>query len=780
VAPGDLVADSPTRPPTGDSAAATASPYTVRLPEPLTSFVGRERELREIRDHLESARLLTLTGAGGIGKTRLALQVARGLADEGTPVAFADLAPLGDAALVPQVVARSLGIGEQRGRPIVDALIDSLAPRRLVVVLDNCEHLIDACCALVAQLLRACPGVRVVATSRELLRTEGELNWRVPSLAYRMPARSDLGDLPQVAAVALFVERARAHRPDFELTGGHLGAVADICKRLEGIPLAIELAAACVTVLSPEQIAARLDDCFRLLTQGSRLAPHRQQTLRAALDWSHDLLSENERSLFRRLSAFAGGWTLDAVEAVCAWPPLGEAEVLYCMTELVSKSLVLAEPQLDGTMRYRLLETVRQYAAMQLESVDEQRIMLESHARYYLKRAEGIEETRTNDWRSWRGEGCAWLTVETANIRAVLGRRRGGVVDAQAEDEIGLRLCASLFMFWCIQDRWQEAWETYVSQLDRSPPRVTPAWFWARFYAGITASILGDFRHSEALLGTATALAEELEDGQLIALGHGARGQDLVLQGRLEEAQEFGERALALARDVGPRHWLPFHLFNLGWTALRQGRLDASVSLLDEAIDASRHLGDDFSLSIALPLRASAAVLSQDMSNAWEFLLQAEDISRSLPNAGLGTARIGLGRLALLAGKLEQATKYFRGTLDDAVQAGRRVQVCESLEGLALVADARKDGQAATRLLAAVEAERKSLYRGRAPDYRGRLKAVIAKLRLSLGVAEFELTWRAGERLSLNEAVLFARETTHDRPSTVERTVNRLDQVAGW
>ena len=335
------------------------------LPQQVTSFIGREAQVAQVKALLTKTRLLTLTGAGGSGKSRLSLQVAADPLDgEGDGVWLVELAGLSDPALVPQAVTGVLGVQEAAGKTVQQALVDWLKPKRLLLILDNCEHLVAACATLAADLLRNCPNIHILASSREPLAVAGEQTYRVPSLSLPDPKQAQTVEgLSQYEAVRLFIERAQAVQPSFSVTDASASAVAQVCFHLDGIPLAIELAAARVRSLSAEEINARLDNRFRLLTGGLRVALPRQQTLRALIDWSYDLLTETEKSLLRRLSVFAGGWTLEAAEVVCAGEPVEDFEVLDLLTALVDKSLVVAEPAGDGT-RYRLLETIRQYGGI--------------------------------------------------------------------------------------------------------------------------------------------------------------------------------------------------------------------------------------------------------------------------------------------------------------------------------------------------------------------------------------------------------------------------------
>jgi predicted ATPase/class 3 adenylate cyclase len=348
------------------------------LPRQLTSFVGREQEMAEVKRLLTATSLLTLVGAGGAGKTRLSLQVAADVLDDYRDgVWLVELAPLTDPVLVPQAVASTLGLPERASHPTVLTLEEHLRPRSLLLILDNCEHLVTACAVLAETLLRACPNLSILATSREGLGIAGETTWRIPSLSlpdvqhFSFGAPDVASALSHYESVRLFIDRALAVAPAFAVTNHNAPAVAQICQHLDGIPLAIELAAVRVKVLAPEQIAARLDDRFRLLTGGSRTALPRQQTLRALVDWSYDLLTGPERILFRRLSVFAGGWLLEASEGICAGDGVEELEVLDLLAQLVDKSLVLAEEHV-GEARYGLLETLRQYGTEKLRAAGEE------------------------------------------------------------------------------------------------------------------------------------------------------------------------------------------------------------------------------------------------------------------------------------------------------------------------------------------------------------------------------------------------------------------------
>ena len=359
------------------------------LPAELSTFIGRNSELAELTQTLVAGRLTTLTGVGGVGKTRLGLRVANELAATfADGVWLVELAGLSDPSLVPRALATVLAVHEQPDRSMTDVLADVLRPRQLLVALDNCEHLIEACAALVVTLLRACPGLHVLATSREALGVPGEQVWPVPPLSLPDPSSGEaLRQLEASEAVRLFVARCRDALPGFALAEQNAPAVVEICRRLDGLPLAIELAAARIRGLTPEQIAARLDDRFRLLAGGSRTALPRHRTLRGTIEWSHDLLSEPERILFRRLAVFAGGWTVEAAEGICSGDGIAAEDVLDLLLKLVERSLVVADRS-GPAVRYRMLETIREYAAERLREAGEEAMLRTRHRDCLLAMAE--------------------------------------------------------------------------------------------------------------------------------------------------------------------------------------------------------------------------------------------------------------------------------------------------------------------------------------------------------------------------------------------------------
>lgn len=496
------------------------------LPIQLTKFIGRQQELDQIKRLLTTTRLLRLTGAGGVGKTRLALEAASQMLDQfADGVRLVELAPLADEALLPQTVAAALSLLEQANRPAIDTLIASLQAQNLLLLLDNCEHLIDGSVRLVDALLHACPDLRILATSREVLNVPGEVAWLVPSLSLSPGEPEALEELMQYDAVRLFVERSQAALPSFSLTPRNAKAVEEICRQLDGIPLALELAAARMRTVSVEQIAVRLQDRFRLLTTGGRTVVPRHQTLRSLVDWSHDLLSEPARTLLRRLAIFAGGWTLEAAESICAGDGIDEAAILDLLSQLLDKSLALAE-QHETEKRYRLLETVRQYAAEKLQESGEERALRHRHLVWFRELAERL---RPGSFGPEQAAVHSRLETELNNLRAALQWSK----TERTEVEEGLRLSGALTQFWYFLGHTAEG-EEWLSALLALAPADTDSLIVPRSFQA--------------------ARAEALTAAAFLA----------TRQRHTAEARALCERAVALWRGLGDKSGISVTLTDLG------------------------------------------------------------------------------------------------------------------------------------------------------------------------------------------------------------------------
>jgi predicted ATPase len=679
------------------------------LPRYLTTFVGREREIGEVKKLLSGTYLLTLTGPGGVGKTRLALQVTADLL-EAYPdgVWLVELGQLMDANVVAQTVASTLGVREQPGRPLLATLTDYLQPKDLLLVLENCEHLIAACAQLTDTLLRACPKLRVLATSREPLAVAGETVWSVPPLSLPDPRQvRPTEHFPQSDAVRLFTERARAALPTFSLTGQNAQAVAHVCSQLDGIPLAIELAAARVNVLPVGQIASRLDDRFRFLTGGSRTALPRLQTLRAAIDWSYDLLSESERVVFRRLSVFTGGWTLDGAEAVCAGTDIKVANVLALLISLVEKTLVIAE-DLNKTGRYRMLETLRQYSRDRLVESGEARVVHRRHLDFLRVLAAEAEPHLTGPRQE---EWLNRLETEHDNLRTALDWSR---TDEDDVDEY-LRLVGALSRFWVLHGHISEGRGWIEEALVRGGTASVRAKVLVD--AGYLAWYQGDYVRTTTLCEEGLQLARTMSDERLIARAKNVLGLVAREQKEYSTAVAFFEESLDLYRKVGDARAIAIGLHNLGLVALYQSDFIRATSLHEESLHIMREFGDKWGIAIALHYLGLAARHRGDYAKAAAWLQQSLTLSRAL---------------------------------------NHKREIAETLEGLAGVAIAQQAPKRAARVLGAAEVLREAIAVPLTPAERVDYERVVVLTQTALGRDVFAAVWTTGRAMMLEEAIEYA------------------------
>ena len=598
--------------PTATSTSTPATPGAgtgrdARLPTQLTSFVGRERELAMARDRLAGSRLLTLTGAGGSGKTRLALEIARRESEvfDGE-VAWVELAPVATGSLVAGNVLAALGLSEQPGRTATETLIAALRERPALLVLDNCEHVIDASAVLADALLRACPPLRILATSREALGVGGETAWLVPPLS--LPATA--ADLDTSEAVALFVERARAVVPSFTLGPANSELVLHVCRRLDGLPLALELAAARLRALSLERIADRLDDRFRLLTTGNRAALPRQQTLRAAIDWSYDLLSERERLLLERLAVFAGRFTFDAAESVCAGGDVEADDVLDLVAGLVEKSLVTLLDA-DDDVHYRLLETVREYCLAALERRGDARRYREAHARFY---AALVAEAEPHLTTARRREWTARLQADVDNLREALSWSVGG------DPVLHVRLNGALCWFWYSSGLWTEGrrWldAALVLPAAGAPTRERAS---VLFAAGALAALQGQHGLARPWLNECAELAHFFTDERLEAYAHNYLAMTYGQEGDAR-CVTSAELAMAWAERTGDLYCQRLALLILGTYHARVGDLPRARALMEQGVEVARAFGAERELGIALNCLAATLGEQGELARAVELL----------------------------------------------------------------------------------------------------------------------------------------------------------------
>jgi predicted ATPase len=719
----------------------------------LTSFVGRERELAEVQALVRRHRLVTLTGAGGCGKTRLALHVAADLLEAHADGAwFVDLAPVADEALIARVALSELGAREVPGQTASETLMDYLRARSLLLVLDNCEHVVASCAALTDALLRACPGVRVVATSREPLGVVGEATWRVPSLGLPPPQAGER-DILGSEAVLLFVERARLVQPGFEVSTTNAAAVAQLCRRLDGIPLALELAAARVRGLTVEQIVGRLHDRFRLLTGGSRTALRRQQTLRALVDWSYDLLSEDERALLRCLSVFVGGWTLEAAEAVSADLP----DALGLLLQLVDKSLVTAESD-EAEARYRLLETIRQYAQEKLHDAGEAAAARDRHRDYYLSWAErAAPEVVACDQLMWHAQ----IEAEHDNLRTAIEWSAGDGTDRE------LRLCAALAHFWAQRGYAGESSDRLAGALERGSSRPTRERAIALDWAGQTHSVRFDFARARELCREAIAVARASGErrAQASALRHLAT-QDYAESGSTPAVRAAFEEAVAVARAAAYPREVGYSLSLLGQVTLDLGDEAAGLAMLAESRRILREVGDRDALSMNLQISGGIALARGEYAAARELFEEALVISYEM---GAALAEMGaqaaLGDLARAEGDLAAAHAHFAEVLRLGHANGARSflgPVMVALRILAGLSVATGDPRRGVRIFGAEAAARGAETTWFSIHVFGlhsdTSEEDLLSARSMLDEATFAACWSEGQAMTLDDAIAYALE----------------------
>jgi predicted ATPase/DNA-binding CsgD family transcriptional regulator len=737
------------------------------LPAEPNSFIGRERDLAELARLLSDVRVLTLCGPGGIGKTRLALRLAceivTGFPDGAWLVELADTE---DPALVTRRVAAALGIREEPDRPLAETVTETLRPRRLLLILDTCEHVVDASAALVQQLLGGCPELRVVTTSREPLRVRGETVWRVPPLA--LPSAVDelaAGDLAQHEAIQLFAARAAAVRPGFTLGAGNTGAVARLCRTLDGMPLAIELAAARVGALSVEQIAARLGDRFQLLASGDRTAPARQQTLRAAVDWSYELLTEPEQALLRRLAVFSG-WNLDMAEQVCADEAIPASQVLDLLAALIDKSLVTLDAEVDGFARYRLLDTIKEYASDRLHASGEGPAMRLRHRDYMVRLAQGIvDQAFVRGDPPWPVRVALYrrVGVERTNCRAALI----ACLEYGEPDE-GLRLCSAL----------RSPWVTYGD--------VTEGIVWFDRFLGLPGEVAPRVR-AQALIHRAELAFEQ---------------QDYAV------AAESAQAGLGLCRSSGSPG-AAGALRVLSVVSLRAGKLDEALASIDSAIETARTDRDDWGEGLALGVRATIIARQGKLQEAQRAFQESLDVLQDNNGWGVAQTLYGFGNLARVRRDHETAIRHFRsglalyreidarpeiarcqagigwvalsqGDLDLASSSlteslelsqatGQRLAMARGLEAFAMLAVASADPARAVKLEGAALALREAV--GHVPSSlaRSRLDDLLDSARRQLGPAVAESLLADGAAMSAHDAVSFATGSDGGAPGGAVR-----------
>jgi predicted ATPase/DNA-binding SARP family transcriptional activator/DNA-binding CsgD family transcriptional regulator/Tfp pilus assembly protein PilF len=753
-------------PPTKAAQDGSSADIEHNLPAPMTSFVGREQEMVEVKRALAMTRLLTLTGAGGTGKTRLGLEIARDLVGSYSDgVWLVELASLFEGGLAAQEVANVLGVQERPGEPIADTLVETVAGKEMLLVLDNCEHLVEEAARLVDKLVASCPRLKVLATSREPLGLSGEVNWTVPTLSLPVAANggADADALMRYEAVRLFLDRARMRLPDFELTQENAGAVARVCRKFEGIPLAIELATARMGVLAIEQVAERLEASLDVLKGAVRSTAQRQRTLRATLDWSYDLLSDDERAFFGRLSVFAGGWTLEAAEAVCSGDGIEREGVLDLLGGLVDKSLVVARANADGVMRYRMLEPVRQYA---LEKLEERRASEEVHYRhgtFFLALAEAAEPELAGPRQdSW----VKRLEEDYDNLRAALSWSLGCT-----EPELGLRLAGALRWFWEGDGHYDEGRNWLEQALVKDTRESAAARAKALDGAGWLAFGQGDTDRAEEAaeeglgLSTETRTEPDVASSLRNMLGNLAR-----TRGDYERATKLFEKSLELDRVAGDKWAIAWSLSGLASVSSDLGDHKRAVELYEESMALSRRWG-------------YAGQLADNLVNlGWEYLLRGDhERARVLNEEVLALQRehgrrgdnlyalTNLGWAALLRGDYERAEAYLIESLYLCRELGVKLIAAENIDSLACVASVSGEARRAARLFGAARALHEAVGYHHTPAERAIREPYSVTVRSRLDQAVWETAFAEGQQMTLEEAVEYAlsEEAPDSSPSTV-------------
>ena len=756
------------------------------LPAQLTTFVGRVKEVGQIKKRLEKNRLVTLTGSGGVGKTRLANQVASELLSEfPNGVWLVELAPITDPALVTRTVCTALDVTPQGNMPPLNVLVEYLKSKKILLVVDNCEHLIDACAQLCDSLLHACRDLRIIASSREALGIDGENAYRVPSLSLPHP-NDNLHAIQESEAVKLFRERAVAVLPNFELAQSNAPVVVQICQRLDGIALAIELAASRVKLLRVEQIAARLDDAFRLLTGGSRIALPRQQTLRALIDWSYDLLSEEEQTVLRRFSVFLGGWTLEAAESVCDNP-----NMLDLLTHLVDKSLVSVDLEHGDEPRYYLLETVRQYAREKLNDSGEGETVRQEHSQWFLKLAEKAKpELVGPNQQIWFER----LDREKDNSRSALYWLVENNVEAAAQ------LASGLFWFWHVYCYWSEGREWYdrllKSDMDAQGQKsLTPAmraqvlyeagWLaidemdtnqsrsmseqslalyrklgdkggmaMAVHTLGWIAYYLNEYSDARTLAEESLTLCREAElkskfESVLNLLGHLAR-----VQGFYDQAMEFYKESLKWSRETGNKSAIAYTLCAWGWSAWFQGDLEQAKTLSEEGLQLSREIRLEWNVAETLTTLGDIARVEGEYQEAAKFYGESNDIWQRLGNQReRGYLLWSRGWLARLQDYHKQAADFFNEGLIVWREVGDQRHIAECLEGLAGVNTDIGKTELAAQLMGKAAMIREETNSPLPPVDRANYDQDVVSMRSQLGESNFQKAWAEGRELTVEQAI---------------------------
>ncbi len=661
------------------------------LPFQLTNFIGREKEMREVKELLAGTHLLTLLGSGGSGKTRLALQVAADAIDHyNNGVWFVELEQLSDSILLPQTINQALGVQEESQKSPEDTLCAYVKDKEMLIILDNCEHIADACAHISEKLLRSAPDLKMIVTSREALKCDGEQTHRLPSL--ETPQKGKKYTPEQVAefeSVKLFVERAQAVNTAFEITGENAAVIAGICSDLDGIPLAIELAAARIKVLSVEKIFERLSDRFKLLTGGKRTALPRQQTLKALIDWSYELLADNEKRMWEKLSVFSGGWTMEAAENICHDDEISEYDILDILINLTEKSIIIYDGEKD---RYRMLESIRQYGDDLLNGSGKKEAMAALHLQHFMKLAVTSEAKLTGD------EVKKWLEIlesENGNMEAAMHWSVSG-----GDKDEGGKLAASFANYW----------------LNRG--YLTTANYWLDLIiagssdmniaikgnilgiSGLFANMLGDSDKAERLIEESLVISRELGNKDEIASGLNNLATVVYEKGDYKKARELIEETLEIDRDSGDPSKISFSLINLGTVARLQGDYKTAQKLLEESLSIRKKAKNKFAISSSLNTLGILHLNLGEYEKAKAYIREGLDISEELGNKyGIADGFSLMGNVEVALGNIKSAEKFQKESLAIFEEMGKKNKIADCYSTLGFIAHQNDDKVRALELL---------------------------------------------------------------------------------
>ncbi len=644
------------------------------LPVQLTSFIGREKEMKQLKDDLKLNRLVTLTSAGGSGKTRLALQTAADVIDEfENGVWFVDLAAVNDPALLIATLNEALGIKEESKRTTEETLVDFLREKEILILLDNCEQLIHACSELAERLLSSCPKLKIIATSREALNCRGETTYRIPPLTIPDPhSNSTPEQLAKFESIRLFIERALAVNPSFKVNDENASALAEVCSRLDGIPLAIELAAARTKILTVEKISEKLDDRFRLLTGGKRTALPRQQTLRALIDWSYDLLTEEEKLFWSRLSVLSGGWTLEAAEDICSDEMIHKDEILDLLSQLIEKSVIIYD---ESTERYRILESIKQYG---IEKLSDRNGMFLRHLNYFLELSEKAEpELRSENAKFW----LDMIEADHSNFIAAIDWSLNNM-----NTEKGARAAAALGYYWSIIGNYSTGIRIVENILQSSESLTKTLEGKVLFWIGSFKWSQGDYELAKKYSEESLAIRKEIGDNYEIAFSMNNLGNISYHQADYERAKKYYEESLAIRKEIVDKKGMAVSMNNLGNIAYIQGDYEQVKEYFEESFAIRKEIGDKIGMATTMNKLSNLSFLKGDYEQAKKYSEEGLTMSKEIGDKkAIAISMNNLGNLCDVQGDFEQAEKYCKESLAIKKEIGDKRGIAASMQNLGYI-----------------------------------------------------------------------------------------------